>query len=244
MLFDLKGRRRRVIQVTYLLLAVLMGGGLVLFGIGGDVQGGLLDAFTGDGSNSTGNPIVEKRLKAAETRLKANPKDQEALKDLTRSRFQLAGNDVNPDTGLYGPKARGNLNGASDAWGRYLATDPKPPDAGLARVMLQVYGEFGLNRPDKAAEAADIVAQADPTSATFLALSRYTAMAGQERQSQLAGKRAISLAPKGQRKIVKKQVDQIEAAAAAQRKGCKAGGAAASAPGLGAPGGAGGGAGR
>src|SRR5919202_4224476 len=108
MLFDLKGRRRRVIQGTYLLLAVLMGGGLVLFGIGGSTSGGLLDAFTGGNSNTSGNPIVEKRMKAAEARLKASPDDQQALKELTRSRFQLAGNDVNPDTGLYGPKARPN----------------------------------------------------------------------------------------------------------------------------------------
>ena len=42
MLFDLRGRRRRAVQATYLTLAVLMGGGLVLFGIGGDVSGGLV----------------------------------------------------------------------------------------------------------------------------------------------------------------------------------------------------------
>ena len=45
MLFDLRGRRRRLVQATYLSLAVLMGGGLVLFGIGGDVSGGLFNAF-------------------------------------------------------------------------------------------------------------------------------------------------------------------------------------------------------
>ena len=40
MLFDLRGRgRRRTVQVIYLTLALLLGGGLVLFGIGGDVQG-------------------------------------------------------------------------------------------------------------------------------------------------------------------------------------------------------------
>ena len=34
MLFDLRGRgRRRTVQVIYLSLAILMGGGLVLFGI-------------------------------------------------------------------------------------------------------------------------------------------------------------------------------------------------------------------
>src|ERR671914_530323 len=46
MLFDLRGRRRRAVQATYLILALLMGGGLVFFGIGGDVSGGLFDAFS------------------------------------------------------------------------------------------------------------------------------------------------------------------------------------------------------
>jgi len=238
MLFDLKGKRRRVIQVTYLGLAILMGGGLVLFGIGNSgIQGGLLDAFTGEGSDSSANPIVEKRLKGAEARLKANPNDQQALKDMTRSRFQLAGNDVNPDTGLYGPKARPNLERAADAWQRYLKTRPDPPDPGLARVMLQVYGEFGLNRPKEAAEAAEIVAQDDPTSSTFLAFSRYAALAGDKRESDLAGKRALALAPRAQKKVVKKQVDQIKAAAAAQGRGGGTGGGGT--PGAAAPGGAG-----
>ena len=42
MLFDLRGRgRRRSVQTIYVALAVLMGGGLIFFGIGGSVSGGL-----------------------------------------------------------------------------------------------------------------------------------------------------------------------------------------------------------
>jgi hypothetical protein len=230
MLFDLKGRRRRVVQVTYLTLAVLMGGGLVLFGIGGDVSGGLFDAFSDRNDQGSGNPIVERRLKSAEERLRANPKDQVALQDLVRARFQLAGDDVNPNTGLYGPDARSDLRAAAEAWDRYLATNPKPPDPSLARVMLQVYGEFGLNQPARAAQAADIVAEADPTSSTLLALARYASLAGQKRKADLAGKRAIALATDSQKKVVKQQVEQIEALAAAQAGGAGAGGAAPGAP--------------
>ena len=49
MLFDLRGSgRRRVVKIVYVTLAILMGGGLVLFGIGGSgaLSGGLLDAIT------------------------------------------------------------------------------------------------------------------------------------------------------------------------------------------------------
>ena len=48
MLFDLRSRgRRRAVRVIYVGLAVLMFGGLVLFGVGaGNGLGGLLNAFT------------------------------------------------------------------------------------------------------------------------------------------------------------------------------------------------------
>ena len=61
MLFDLRGRgRRRTVQVIYLSLAILMGGGLVLFGIGGATSGGLFDAFSGNsGGGNSGNAALE-----------------------------------------------------------------------------------------------------------------------------------------------------------------------------------------
>src|SRR3954465_4102042 len=47
MLFALRGSgRRTTVKVVYVTLAILMGGGLVLFGIGGSVSGGLIDAIT------------------------------------------------------------------------------------------------------------------------------------------------------------------------------------------------------
>ena len=65
MLFDLRGRRRRAVQATYLMLALLMGGGLVLFGIGGDVSGGLVDAFKGGGGGSSTDSALEDRVDKA-----------------------------------------------------------------------------------------------------------------------------------------------------------------------------------
>ena len=59
MLFDLRGRgRRRTVQVIYLTLAILMGGGLVLFGIGGGTNGGLFDAIGGNGGSATSTDKV------------------------------------------------------------------------------------------------------------------------------------------------------------------------------------------
>ena len=84
MLFDLRGRRRRAVQATYLMLAVLMGGGLVLFGIGGDVSGGLVDAFKGGGGGSSGDSALEDRIDRQEERLATNPQNTAVLQELVR----------------------------------------------------------------------------------------------------------------------------------------------------------------
>jgi hypothetical protein len=216
MLFDLKGRRRRVVQVTYLGLAILMGGGLVLFGIGGDVSGGLFDAFSDRSGSTGGNTIVEKRVDSAERRLATNPKDEKALRELARSSYQLAGGQTDPNTGRATAAAKPNLNRSARAWERYLALEPEKPDPALARVMIQVYNEFGLNKPDKATQVAEILADADPIANNFLTLSQYARLAGQTRKAELAGKRAIEVAPKAQKKQVRANLKQFEAAAAQQ----------------------------
>ena len=93
MLFDLRGRRRRAVQATYLILALLMGGGLVLFGIGGSVSGGLVDAFKGN-SGGSGNDLVEERIERNEDRVQASPANVAALKELVRDNYQLATADL------------------------------------------------------------------------------------------------------------------------------------------------------
>jgi hypothetical protein len=65
MLFDLRGRgRRRTVQIIYLSLALLMGGGLVLFGIGGATSGGLVDAIQGGSGTQSADDVFEKRVEA------------------------------------------------------------------------------------------------------------------------------------------------------------------------------------
>src|SRR4051794_41978159 len=79
MLFDLRGRgRRRAVRIIYLGLAVLMGGGLVLFGIGGATSGGLLDAIQGNSGSVNANDVFQKRVDALEKRTQANPRDAAA----------------------------------------------------------------------------------------------------------------------------------------------------------------------
>ena len=217
MLFDLQGKRRRVVQGTYLMLAILMGGGLVLFGIGGDVQGGLFDAFRERNAAGGDNSIVENRIEAADRRLRANPRDQAALKDVIRGNYQLAAQSANPDTGVFTAAGKQDLRQAATAWERYLALEPANPDDSLAGLMVQAYA--GLERYPMAARAAEIVAEARPSAQAYLQLSQLATQAGQERKADLAGNRAVELAPRDEREAVEAQLKQIEEAAAAQKGG-------------------------
>ena len=208
MLFDLQGKRRRLVQATYLILAILMGGGLVLFGVGsGDISGGLFDAITGkdSNSNSSANSAVTKRIERDQKALKLNPNNQAALEDLVRSHYQLATVDADPNTGAFSPAGKKELTQASVAWKKYVATAKKPSDS-LAGLMLQAYGQGGLNKASDAAGAAELIANARPSAQAYLTLTTYAAKAGQTRKAKLAGLKAIELAPKSQRNLVKKQV--------------------------------------
>ena len=216
MLFDLQGKRRRMVLATYLILAVLMGGGLVLFGVGsGNISGGLFDAITGKNSNSSsgGSSIVDKRIKTDQRAIVVNPKNTTAMADLVRAHYQLAGNDEDQNTGQFGDQGKAELRKASAAWQRYIAA-AKKPDPSLAALMLNAYGDIGLKDNAHAAEAAEFVADAQPSAQAYLQLAQYAARAGQTRKATLAGQKAIQLAPKSQKKLVKQQVQALTAAGA------------------------------
>jgi hypothetical protein len=209
MLFDLKGRRRRVIQGTYLMLAVLMGGGLVLFGIGSNTgSGGLVDAITGGGgaSQDAGSGQIADRVGQAEARLRTNPRDQAALAAVVRGRYQLATAKTSANSTGFPPEAQPDLKGAAAAWERYLAQRPAKPDDSLAGLMLQAYSEFGLRRPDKAAQAAQIVAEARPSASSWLGVAQYATLAGDTKGANRAGKRALATASSAERPAVKQQL--------------------------------------
>ncbi len=228
MLFDLQGKRRRLVQVVYLTLAILMGGGLVLFGIGSDAQGGLLDGCS-DQAGTDSSSGLEQRLEDAQAAVVANPENETALADVVRANYQLATESADPTTGQFTPEGITRLEAADSAWEEYLSQDPDPPDDSLAGLMVQAYGPTGLNDPAAGAEAAGIVASERPSANAYIQLAQFAALAGDTRKAELAGDKAVGLAPKDQREELDKQIQQlIEAEPPAD-----AGGAAAppSAPG-------------
>lgn len=234
MLFDLRGRgRRRTIQVIYLGLAVIMGGGLVLLGVGSNQSGGgLLDAFT-NGSSAPDTGIFGDRREAAEERVKANRQDAQAWAALARARYQeaSAGGAVDPSTGVFTEAGKQQLREADRAWQQYLKLDPPQLDATVAVIMAQVYGPAGLNRPDDAVAAQEIVADRREDVGSYLQLAGFAYAADQTRKGELAGDKAVALATKDQKEQIKAQVESLKSQAAqAAAQQAQPGGAAPGAP--------------
>lgn len=214
MLFDLRARgRRRAIKVIYLFLAVLMGGGLIFFGIGGSTSGGLFDAFKSNGGSSSGNTTLEKNVEKAQKQVTAQPRNERAWIALTRAQYQVAnlGENYDQNAGTFTPKGKTALRKVERSWDRYLALDPPKPDADLASLMVQALGPAGLSRLPKAVAAQEFVIDARPASAglyTNLAVLAYAA--GQSRKGDLASEKAVELAPKDQKSLLKEQLQQAK----------------------------------
>jgi hypothetical protein len=206
MLFDLRSRgRRRTVQVVYLGLAVLIGGGLVLFGVGtGSGNGGLLNAFGGGGSNQQ-SQIISSAEKNALKQTQKNPSDPAAWAALETARYQNAsssGFDTNTNT--YTAAGKKELAKAMEAWQKYLSLT-KTPSGDLATFAGNAYATLGDYA--NSATAWEYASQADATAAKpFVCLAMTAYAAGQTRKGDLAAAKATSLVPKTSRKAISSEI--------------------------------------
>ena len=210
MLFDLRGKgRRRTIKVIYLSLAFLMDGGLVLLGIGADVNGGLLNAITGAPSGDTGEERYRKQAADALARTKANPNDAAAWRDLTRARIQVAGSGdrLDTNTGEYTDEGKERLRLAVSSWEKYIELDDPDGDerASIASRMVQTF--VALGDFTQAARAQEIIAEDRQSVGAYSQLAVLSYRAGQTRKGDLAAKKAVELAPEDEREALKGQLE-------------------------------------
>ncbi len=138
MLFDLRGRRKRVIQVIYVILAVIMAASLVVIGLPGGVN-----PF--GNSTAVNQDVAEVNLERAEDlqqQLQTQPNNETAAVDLIRARFAAGQSlyDTDPETGQTSitDEATTQLDLAADAWTRYLKMVNNNPDPEVAQLMAQV----------------------------------------------------------------------------------------------------------
>jgi hypothetical protein len=216
MLFDLRGRgRRRTVQGIYLFLAILLGVGLVGFGIGGGFGGtGVINALTGN-SGSSGETFtgqVAKDQKAAN----AQPNNPVLWAKLVNDLFREAGSgsNYNSNVGAFTNQSRPTLNQLATAWQHYLAIN-KTPSPTLAELMVQIYGPTNnaLNQPSNALAAQQIVfdAKANPTYTDYQALAIYAYLAKNLRVGNLAAAKAIHTAPVAQQAQLRTELKALRA---------------------------------
>ena len=217
MLFDLRGSgRRRTVKIVYITLAFLMGGGLILFGIGGGgaLPGGLVDAIQQGGSGDSGNDRFVQQEEAATAKARANP-TAENWAAVARARFNLAntGDNVDQSTGNYTDAGAEQLRAAGRAWDESVKlAGKKPPDSRVASLMVQAYA--GLGQLEKATAAQEIVARDRDSAGAYATLATLAYQANNMRLGDLAKDKALDLTEPDMRESLRGQLESARAQAA------------------------------
>jgi hypothetical protein len=223
MLFDLRATgRRRVVKIIYAFLAILMGGGLVLFGVGGSGFG-LLNSDQNSGSGGSGVTYEDQAAKAEKSALKPGPKATESAiaakwANATKARFQAASSGFDTQSGAYTAQAQEQLKLAAEDWQQYLKVNRGDPDLLLAKLMAQAYGQGALNQPTDAVRAWQVVVAAESTAPNYSMLALNAYLASDSKIAESAAQRALAMTPKAQRANLKAQFRAAQAQAKAQQR--------------------------
>jgi hypothetical protein len=212
MLFDLRGRhRRRAVRLIYTGLALLMGVGLVGFGIGGGFSGGgLLNAANSNEGSSSAS--FSSQIKKYQKLTTEQPNNVSAWEKLASAQLHEAGGEAYVTrAGAVTSKGKELFAQVARSWNSYIALNPPKPNPELAERMVTVFGEEGLNEPAAAVQVLQIVVAARPTSASLYAsLAEYAYKAHNTREGDLASEKAISLAPAAQRTQLRSELAALK----------------------------------
>jgi hypothetical protein len=211
MLFDLRSRgRRRTVQTVYLGLALLMGGGLVLFGVGaGNGFGGILNAFTGNGSSGAQKQVISQAEKTALRETRLRPSDPATWAGLVQARWTNAnqGNNYDPGTATFTISGKQELAALATAWSHYTRL-VKKADPNVAILAARAYAQLGNYAAQ--ANAWERETLAEPSAKGYLCLAAAAYAAKQTRKGDLAAAKAESLVPKVSRPQIKLQLTQAK----------------------------------
>lgn len=209
MLFDLRGKRKRLIQVVYLLLAIVFAASTVIFfvGSGFDFSGSLFDVL---GSGQAGSGAAEDDVKRYEKTLRRQPKNKKILLKLVRAEYSVAtsGDNYDQETGQFKKGAEASLKKSTKAWQRYLKLEPERVSITTASLVVRAYEALGSY--EEAAETQEVIVEEDPSSNGFYQLAAYAYFAGQIKKGDLAAMRSVDLAKKRDRKGVKRRLDNLK----------------------------------
>ena len=222
MLFDLRSRgRRRTVQVIYIGLAVLIGAGLILFGVGtGSGGGGLFGAFTGSNSHGGGNnSAVTSQVKSALAQTKKNPNSAAAWSNLVNARFEAA-NAVgfNNTSDTYTKAGKQQLQLLTQAYSHYTSLT-KTPSSSTATIAAKAYTQ--LSDWSRSSAIYQSLLQNSPGSILYLRCVALTAYAAKnDRVGGLAQARLLAKLPKSARKQYKTLLQEAKTSTSVVTESC------------------------
>jgi hypothetical protein len=222
MLFDLRSRgRRRTVQIVYIGLAVLIGAGLILFGVGtGSGGGGLFGAFTGSNSHSgANNDAATSQIKSALAATKKNPSSVTAWSNLVNARFSAANSiGYNSTTGTYTAAGKQQLRLLTQAYSHYTSLT-KSPSSNTATIAAKAYTQ--LSDWDHSSAIYQSLLQNAPSNILYLRCVALTAYAAKnDRVGGLAETRLLAKLPKTARKQYKTLINQAKTSTSVVTEAC------------------------
>ncbi len=197
-------------QAVYLGLAILIGGGLIFFGVGtGTNSGGALNAINQASGTANGLNVYNNKIKSAQQQIAKNPNAAAGYLALAQAKYGLAtASDFNSTNNSYTDSGQALIAQAQAAWNKYLAI-AKNPDVSTAQEMAQAL--LLSKQYTDAAAAQQIVTLANQSTASdWKLLAAYSYIAGQNDKGDLAAARAVSLTPKAQQATLKLQLAQYK----------------------------------
>ncbi len=214
MLFDLSSPgRKRVVRVVYGFLAVIFGGGFVLFGVGTDAGvGGLFDGLFGDNQSSSTASQYEQQVEDAEKKLEDDPENSRALTDLIQYRFLSGQAQLSYDEATGQPvglteDSRGEFERVVEAWHTYLDADPKKIQASTASNAVNSYRFLGDT--EGAANAQQVLTKSDPSTSSYAALANLRYLDLDLAAGDAAKAKALADAKPGIAKQITTQLDAL-----------------------------------
>ena len=139
MLFDVRGRRKRVIQVIYVILAIIMAASLVVIGLPGGVN-----PFN-NGNTSANSDYAKANVERAEnlqTKLQTQPNNEQLAVELIRARLSagqsLSESDQTTGQIVTTDEAADQYDQAASTWTRYLKMTDNNPNPEVAQLMATI----------------------------------------------------------------------------------------------------------
>jgi tetratricopeptide (TPR) repeat protein len=225
MLFDLRGKRKRVIQVIYVLLAIIMAASLLVIGLPGGIN-----PFSQTQNNDLAQISID-RAERLEQRAAEEPNNANIKAELIRARVAAGGSLVEVDEQgrtIVGDQATVQYDLAAQAWEDYLKATDNNPDPTVAVLVANTLfslaqgatvAQFEANIKDAAKAQQFVVDSATeayrkgegpPPTGALVTLASYQFYAQQTEAAEKNRKKALALTKEdAEREQIAVQLNQV-----------------------------------